>query len=494
MNLAAAANERLRNEPARTAIVALAADGSLAGTWRRARLLDAAGQWSARFLARGLAAGDRIALCPPRNAELVAIHLGALAAGLAVVPLNSAHTSEELERTLDTAHPPLLVSSVEFAITHRGLAARAGFPWWVVDAEQVDLPFTVPPKVDGTGPLLPLARSSDDPALILYTSGTTGSPKSVPLSHGNLLANLTTLAALWQRGANDRLLHMLPAHHFHGLVLGLYGSLLAGNEIVLMARFDPRAALDAIADYGVNLVMGVPTMYARMLEVADDKDDLSGLRLAISGSAPLSPELWQRFRDRFGVSLVERYGLTETGIVSSNPIDAPRPGSAGKPLPDTRVTVRIEEQYVAAEPGEESPRGEICVEGPAVFCDGLFCTGDLGRFDVDGYLWIDGRIKDLIIVGGSNVIPAEVERVLAGVPGVAEVVVAGLPHPDLGEVVAAYVVVRSADDGVRERVERELRERAEHGLAAYKRPRRYVFVAELPRNAMGKIDRARLAS
>jgi malonyl-CoA/methylmalonyl-CoA synthetase len=494
VNLAAAAVERLSSEPTRTAIVGLSSGGSLAGSWRRAWLASAASRWSARFLSTGLAAGDRVALCPPRTAELAAIHLGALAAGLAIVPLSSALTDEELGRTFRAIGAPLVVSSAEFATAHATVAARVGVPWWVMDADSPDPPFRVPPEPGAAGPLLPVARSSDDPALMLCTSGTTGAPKVVALSHGNILANLEALAGLWQRSPNDRLLHMLPAHHFHGLVLGLYGSLLAGNEIVLMTRFDGRGALDAIRDYGVTLVMGVPTMYARMLDAARAEDHLSPLRLALSGSAPLSPELWHRFKDRFGVALVERYGLTETGIVTSNAVEAPRAGSVGKPLPGTRVTLRIDEQYVAHLPGEESPRGEICVEGPTVSCTGVFHTGDLGHFDCDGHLWIDGRIKDLIIVGGSNVIPAEVERALAGVAGVVELLASGLAHPDLGEVVVAYVVVDASAGRTREEIEANLREWAERGLAAYKRPRRYEFLPELPRNAMGKIERARLPS
>jgi len=297
---------------------------------------------------------------------------------------------------------------------------------------------------------------------------------------------------------------MLPIHHFHGLVLALYGSLLAGNEIVMVPAFDARRALDAIRELDVTLVMGVPTMYRRILDAAESQDDLGGLRLAISGSAPLGAALWERFHDRFGTELIERYGLTETGIVTSNPIDAPRGGSVGRPLPGVRVAIRTEHGYLDTTAARAGERGEICVAGPnvmrgygndpeattAALHDGYFHTGDLGHCDEDGYLWIDGRIKELIIVGGSNVVPGEVERALAGVQGVAELAVAGVPDDDLGEIVTAYVV--AAGDGDADALERSLGAAAEAGLAPYKRPRRYVFVPELPRNAMGKIDRARL--
>ena len=254
-------------------------------------------------------------------------------------------------------------------------------------------------------------------------------------------------------------------------------------------------------------------MYARMIEAAREDDDLSGLRLAVSGSAPLGASLWNRFHGRFGVPLIERYGLTETGIVTSNPPGAPRGGSVGRPLRDTRVVIDTGGRRLEAAPGRRTPRGEICVSGPAVsagygndpaataaaYRDGLFHTGDLGYFDEDGYLWIDGRIKELIIVGGSNVVPGEVAAALEDVEGVAEIAVIGIPHEDLGETVAALVVpatagagdpqpARTAATGAARRLQGVLEARAEERLAAYKRPRRYAFVREIPRNAMGKID------
>jgi len=450
-----------------------------------------------------------VALCPARDLDLAALHIAALARALPIIPLNSSLTSAEVGALLEDSRPALIISTARFAISCRDAAESLDSPWWVTgEAEQVlPPPFLMPIAVNDAGTIPTDAADVDEhtEAVMLYTSGTTGRPKSVPLCHSNLHANLDTLGTLWQRGASDRLLHMLPAHHFHGLILGLYGSLLAGNAMLMLPRFDARAALDAARELDVTLLMGVPTMYRRMLDEAQDGDDLSGLRLALSGSAPLAADLWEGFSERFGVPLVERYGLTETGIVTSNPLEAPRAGSAGLVLPGTKLVIRDDDRYVRPVRGRESPRGEICVAGPSVttgygndpdatvaaFHDELFHTGDLGRVDADGYLWIDGRLKDLIIVGGSNVIPGEVERALSWVKGVAELAVAGIPDADLGEIVAAYVVADSGSIPDTE-IEQSMTRAAENGLAPYKRPRRYVFVKELPRNAMGKIDRARL--
>jgi malonyl-CoA/methylmalonyl-CoA synthetase len=300
------------------------------------------------------------------------------------------------------------------------------------------------------------------------------------------------------------------------------------------------------------VLMGVPTMYARILDEARDGDDLGSLRIAVSGSAPLGEALWRRFHARFGIALVERYGLTETTIVTSNPIDAPKPGSVGLPLPDMTIAIHAQGEYLsvdaarAATPvddvlaasgiapagnhggydrtavtetkppsavqhvprrkitGSRTPRGEICIAGPTVmrgygndpeantrsFRDGFFHSGDLGFIDAEGYVWVDGRLKDLIIVGGSNVVPGEVERALSVVQEAAELCVAGASDTDLGEIVAAYIVSRPGAD--RAHVESELRKAAEATLAPYKRPRRYVFLSELPRNPMGKVDRTKL--
>jgi malonyl-CoA/methylmalonyl-CoA synthetase len=379
------------------------------------------------------------------------------------------------------------------------IAERSGVDWWLTSA-----PGGAAREFFRHFDALPTAALSATPvtaeavALLLFTSGTTGRPKSVPLSHANLRANLEALTAVWSRNERDRLLHVLPAHHFHGLVLALYGSLLVGNRVVLMPSFDATATMATIASASIDVLMAVPTMYSRMLAAARPGDDLSSLRLAISGSAPLAPQLWEAFRDRFGIEIVERYGLTETGIVAASPPGHAKPGSVGPALAGTEIALRArkDEQTADDEPAE------ICVRGPSVMVgygndaaaseaawhDGWFRTGDLGRIDEDGYLWIEGRAKDLIIVGGSNVVPGEVESALASVEGVRELAAVGVADTDLGEIVALAAVI----DGPAEELRSRLEAAAQSALAPYKRPRVYVFVDELPRNAMGKLDRAAL--
>jgi acyl-CoA synthetase (AMP-forming)/AMP-acid ligase II len=477
VNLAQKILTELSNEPERPFIYELSDDADVVRVVTRADLLCEAAAWQTQIAEAGLVPGEAIGLSPARNSSLPALHLAALAAGLPIVPINP--TLSDREKQI--------------------LLAEANLKRVIVD------PIETPALISGAVPIV-AKRDDSDVAMILYTSGTTGKPKSVPLSHRNLTYDLETLEKAWRRSRTDRLLHLLPAHHFHGLVLAAYGSLLCGCEMYLLPRFDARTALDCIARHDISLVMGVPTMYARMVDAARTSDDLSGLRLALSGSAPLDPTAWKRFYDRFGVALIERYGLTETGIVTTNPIGAAKPASVGKPIEGTRIEILADDTLHAAGGSASTPRGEICIAGPSVtagygnapeanreaFRFGMFRSGDLGYFDEQGYLFIDGRLKELIIVGGSNVIPGEVERALAEVPGVRELAATGLPDTDLGEVVAVFVALRP--DAVADVVRKNLEGAAEKGLAGYKRPRLYEFVEELPRNAMGKIDRAKLAA
>jgi len=508
-------------------------------------LIARASAWVERLQEAGLHAGEPVALALSRGPDLGPLHLAALAGANPIVPLNTSMATPEVASVLEAARPRLVIAAASFFEQHAAFRAKSRVPWWI---ERIDAPVsrgavtehdcsaagaTAAHREDGPHAVaerpesrLEATQCSDcAPAIVLFTSGTTGEPKSVPLSHANLRANLLALAALWQRSSDDRLLHVLPAHHFHGLVLGLYGSLLAANTVVLMPGFDAAATLAAIPAFDINLLMGVPTVYARLLEHGAPPGALAALRLAISGSAPLPAALWEAFRERFGVALVNRYGLTETAIVTSTSHGTQRAGTVGKPLPGTEVSICDKEgRYhgaigagvsggsgsgaigagVSGGSGSgATARGEICVRGPSVtsgygnapeanahsFRDGLFHTGDLGHFDEHGDLWVEGRLKELIIVGGSNVIPGEVETPLSSVEGVAEIVVAGAPHRDLGEIVVAYVVARSSDT---ERLEKDLRIHANLTLAAYKRPRAYFFVDAIPRNAMGKVDRKRL--
>jgi malonyl-CoA/methylmalonyl-CoA synthetase len=450
--------ENLEADPGREVQAGLDPAGRVAWRQRAGELLERSGRWQGRLRALGVGPGDRVALDLPRGPDLVAAHLAALAAGAALVPLNPALSAAERARVLERADVRALLGPDE--------------------------------RPAATAALALAARDPELPALLIFTSGTTGEPKGVPLREANLEANLAALQAVWGISAADRLLHALPAHHVHGLVLALYGLLRAGAAVVMMSRFDADVCLRSAERLGITLFMGVPTMYHRMIQ-SPVEADLRAMRLFVSGSAPLAPRDFREFAARFGHEPLERYGLTETLIAASNPLDGERrPGAVGRALPDTELRL--------------APDGEIEVRGPAVmagywrapeatrdaFREGFFRTGDLGRFDASGYLVIAGRKKELIIVGGSNVLPGEVERALQGEPDVEELAVAGLRDPDRGEIVAAFIVPAARADP--RAIERRLRARAEAALAPYKRPHSYRFLGGLPRNPMGKIDRRAL--
>jgi malonyl-CoA/methylmalonyl-CoA synthetase len=484
MNIAARMLDILRAEPDAHALTVIDSHGRVVDELTRGALLTSVATWHAHLQDEGARPGSRVALAPPRDRSLPALHIAVLACGATVVPINTALTERERGEVLAAASPDVFIDEAAISAAAAPSASRTGSEALTLDAAP---------------------RASTDPALLIFTSGTTGRPKSVPLTHGNLTADLDALNSMWRRTSNDRLLHVLPAHHLHGLGLALYGSLLVGGEIVLAPAFDARLVLDVVRNLSIDVLMGVPTMYARLIASARSDDSLSSLRLALCGSAPLGLRQWQAFRERFGIELIERYGLTEVGIITSNPLDAPVGGSVGVPIPGTTVVVHTDDGYFAPTPGRASPRGEVCIAGPTVmpgygndpeanaksFVDGYFRSGDLGYFDERGYLWIDGRLKDLIIVGGSNVVPAEVERALDGVAEIAECAAVGVPDADLGEIVGVFVVASDATL-TQNRIEHAVNDAAAARLARYKRPRRVFVVDELPRNAMGKIDRARL--
>jgi malonyl-CoA/methylmalonyl-CoA synthetase len=430
--------------------------------WARTgeELLLEAGGFQRLLAQRGVHAGDRVAIDVPRGPGLLAAHLGVLAYGACAVPINPSLSAPERARMLARADLKALLAADE-------------------------------PAPERASPRLSAARDGA-PALLIFTSGTTGDPKGVPLTLENLASNLADLELTWQLGPRDRLLHVLPAHHVHGLVLALYGSVRARMTVVLAPRFDAEACLAALAAERISVMMGVPTMYHRLARLAS-VPALPDLRLFVSGSAPLAPEDFALFAARFGQPPLERYGLTETLIVSSNPLHGERrPGAVGHPLPSAELRL--------AEDGEIEVRGPSVMAGywrdenasADVFRDGFFRTGDLGRRDDAGYLCIAGRKKELIIVGGSNVLPGEVERALAGDPQVDELAAVGVADPERGEVVAVFIAAAPGADAAA--VEARLRARAEEGLAAYKRPRLYRFVAALPRSVMGKVDRRSLAA
>jgi malonyl-CoA/methylmalonyl-CoA synthetase len=443
------------------------------------QLEEATRRVAGRLQGAGLQAGDRMLFSAQSSLELVIAHVAALRSGIVVVPANTAYRERELAQIVTDARPKAAL--VDDADRARWVRAAAG-PDTVVVAPDVDLPDHDPAVIDTIAP--------DDPALIGYTSGTTGSPKGAVLTHGNLLAGSESVRLAWRWTESDRLVLALPLFHVHGLCVGLHGTLLAGASAVLLPRFDVDAVLDAAGGHDASLFFGVPTMYHRLAR-SSRVGELAGLRLCVSGSAPLPAELHRALAERGGQQVLERYGMTETLMNVSNPYDGERrAGSVGLPLPGVRL--RLSD-------GEE---GEIQLRGPNIFAgyweraqataqsfsDGWFCTGDLGRLDPDGYLRILGRSKELIISGGFNVYPREVEEVLLAHPAVAEVAVVGTPSDEWGEVVTAFVVPAGARPAAQ-----SLFTFAGERLAPFKRPRLVHFVDTLPRNALGKVLKHELA-
>ena len=446
-----------------------------AGHWINAAELEERTAERARTLiALGAGPGRLVLLCASTPITVVEWHIGALRSGSVVIPVNPAYRAREIAHIVGDAEPAVaVVESDEHAA------------WIEAAAPALTVVRTAsPPDVAEDAPLD--SAEAGDPALLPYTSGTTGAPKGALLSHGNLLASVTGLRSAWRWTPDDRLVHALPLFHMHGLGVGLYGTLAAGASAVLLTGFDAASVLDAAGAHDATLLFGVPTMYGRLVD-APGAGRLARLRMLASGSAPLAPDLFRRIEAVSGQRVVERYGMTETMMNTSNPYAGERrPGSVGLPLPG--VEVRL-----------SGATGEVELRGPNVFAgywrsdaatagaftaDGWFRTGDLGQLDADGYLRIAGRAKELIITGGYNVYPREVEDALLELPGVREVAVVGRPSDEWGETVAAFVVGDADEDASRAHC-------AER-LASYKRPRRIVYVDVLPRNALGKVLRGEL--
>ena len=478
--------------------VALASAGTLVAAWRRrwaddphrVLLTDAAGATltaatlddrsavaAARLSGAGVRPGDRVVVSADASLDHVVAYVGVLRLGAVAVPLNGAYREPEIHHVVGDA-------GVAAAVTddaERGRWIAAAAPGAVVTPPDLSgLPATAGPA-EGLD-----AATGDDPALLVYTSGTTGTPKGAVLRHANLLASAEAVALAWRWTPEDRLVLALPLFHMHGLGVGLNGTLTAGASAVLLPRFDPAGVLAAIRAGG-TMFFGVPTMWHRLV-AADGTEALTRLRLGVSGSAPLAPDLHAAIAARAGQPPLERYGMTETVMLVSNPYEGERrAGSVGFPLPG--VDLRL-----AAD-------GEIEVHGPNVFSGywrrpeataesfrrDWFRTGDLGAVDPDGYVRIVGRAKELIISGGYNVYPREVEEVLLAHPAVVDAAVVGAPDPEWGERVCAFVVTR--EDVTDAALDAWSAER----LAPYKRPRRWERATEVPRNALGKIVRHELA-
>lgn len=457
-------------------------------------LAQAVAGWASRFHSLGIHRGDRIALALPNTPSFIAAYFGAHLAGAAVVLINPQYRHTELSHLLSDSEPAIVVATTENEA-------------FITAAMPESRPHLLKPLAELCGappaePGLFTPPAADEMALIAYTSGTTGRAKGAVHTHASLAANCAAISTAWRWTEHDRLLLMLPLFHVHGLGVGVHGTIRNGASLELHSRFDANVALQRMHDPTITLFFGVPTMYTRLIEAARHQGvPEHRLRLFVSGSAPLSPQTFADFASLFGQPILERYGMTETGMNLTNPYAGERrPGSVGMPFPgqEARIVDRT-----TGQPLPTGQIGEIQVRGPHLFrgywrnptataaaftADGWFYTGDLGFVDDEGYFHITGRSRDLIISGGYNIYPREVEEVLAQHPAVAECAVYGEADPDLGEVPVAAVVtngqaVTAAD----------LIEFCRMHLAAYKRPRRIHFVTSLPRNALGKVQRHLLA-
>ena len=414
------------------------------------------------------------------------------------MPLNTAYMPAEMDYFVGDAEPTIVVSSIQAADQLAPICANHNATLFTL-GENSDGTLMDAARVAGTDCLI-AERGPDDLAVILYTSGTTGRSKGAMLSHKNLLSNAESLSEAWRFTSEDRLLHALPIFHAHGLFVAINVSLNVGASMIFLPKFDINVVMDKIGS--ATTMMGVPTFYTRML--ADERcnsKNLSHMRLFVSGSAPLLAETHREFEAKTGQRILERYGMTETTMNSSNPYDGDRrAGTVGFPLPN------IELRVVDPETGDELPKGDIGsleVRGPNVFQgywrmpektaedfrdDGFFITGDIAKFDEDGYITIIGRSKDLVISGGYNVYPKEVETEIDDLDGVNESAVIGVPHPDFGEAVLAVVVPTSGVKLVADQITLPLQKR----LAKFKCPKKVVFINALPRNTMGKVQKNEL--
>jgi len=450
------------------------------------------------LLSLDLPAGARIAVQTEKSVEALMLYLAVLRAGYVYLPLNTAYQAGEIEYFIGNAEPSVVVCSARNFVWVSKLAFKAG----------VKNVFTL--DDDRSGSLLdraawhsdehePAVKGADELAAILYTSGTTGRSKGAMLTHGNLLANARTLHGWWGWQPSDVLIHVLPVFHVHGLFVASHGALLAGAKMLWFNKFEPKATIAQLPR--ATVFMGVPTLYVRMLaEPTLTREACASMRLFVAGSAPLLPETFDAWRERTGHTIVERYGMSETVMLTSNPYHAKdgerRAGTVGYPLPGVQLRIHDEK----GQPCRRDEIGGIEVKGPNVFKgywrmpektaeeftpDLWFKTGDVGKIDEHGVVTIVGRSKDLIISGGYNVYPAEIEGYLNEQPGVAESAVIGVPHPDFGEAVVAVVVPKPGA-----RVDAAALIAGLKGkIANFKVPKQVFIEPELPRNQMGKVQK-----
>ena len=481
--------------------VAVETDEGLRYSWRD---LDRATAMMANLLASlDLPQGSRIAVQVEKSVEAMMLYLATLRAGYVFLPLNTAYQSAEIEYFIGNAEPAVVVCS------------PANFGWVSKIAFKAGTQHVFTLGDDRTGSLLERAahhsdhhktvsKKADDLAAILYTSGTTGRSKGAMLTHGNMLSNAVMLKDYWGWKRGDVLIHALPIFHVHGLFVAIHGALINGSKMIWMAKFDSKRVIARMPE--ATVFMGVPTLYVRLLaEPGLTREAVRNMRLFIAGSAPLLLETFNEWQQRTGQTILERYGMSETVMLTSNPYSADkrygkqterRGGTVGFPLPGVSLRVRGDD-------GQNLPVGEIGanqVKGPNVFqaywrmpektaeeftTDGFFKTGDVGKIDERGYVTIVGRSKDLIISGGYNVYPAEIEGYINEMAGVAESALVGVPHPDFGEVGVAVVIAKPGAGLKPNAIVADLKSK----LANFKIPKRCFVVPELPRNTMGKVQK-----
>lgn len=443
----------------------------------------------------GVKPGDRVAVQAPKTQAMLELYVATVLAGGVFLPLNTAYTASEITYFLTDAKPWIFVCDPKCEDELSAVAKDAGVAQVLTIG--ADEGGSLPERRDAAAPgFTPAPRGPDDLAAILYTSGTTGRSKGAMLTHRALASNAQTLKDSWHFSADDVLIHALPIFHTHGLFVATNITLLAGSSCIFMSKFDADDIHGYMPD--ATVLMGVPTFYVRLLETEGLGKASVNMRLFVSGSAPLLAETHDRWRKVTGHAILERYGMTETNMNTSNPYDGDRrAGTVGFPLPGVELIV------TDPATGAPLPQGEIGVlevRGPNVFAgywkmpdktaeelrdNGFFITGDLGRIDADGYVHIVGRGKDLIISGGYNIYPKEIELVIDDLPGVVESAVIGVPHKDFGEAVVAVIV---AQDGV-EISAKDVSNMIKDNLARFKQPKRIEFVQALPRNAMGKVQK-----
>ena len=489
------------NFPSNLDTIAVETDNGLHYSWRD---LDRASAMLANLLASlKLPAGARIAVQVEKSVEAMALYLATLRAGYVFLPLNTAYQSAEIEYFITNAEPSVVVCSSK----NFGWVSKIAFTCGTQNVFTLD--------DDRTGSLLQRAvhcsdkhsfvSSKDgDLAAILYTSGTTGRSKGAMLSHGNMRSNAQTLKDYWGWRKDDVLIHALPIFHVHGLFVAIHGALVNGSKMIWLNKFDPKTTIAAMPR--ATVFMGVPTLYVRMLaEPSLTKDVAKNMRLFIAGSAPLLSDTFEQWQHSTGHTILERYGMSETVMLTSNPYAADmryknqnerRPSTVGFPLPG--VSLRVCDD--GDKPLKSNAIGSLQVKGPNVFAgywrmpektaeeftrDGYFKTGDVGKIDERGYVHIVGRSKDLIISGGYNVYPAEIEGTINELPGVAESALIGVPHPDFGEVGVALVIAKSGTSIKPDAIIAALKSQ----LANFKIPKHCCVVSELPRNTMGKVQK-----